>query len=139
MALKYLYQANFADGSFFQQPIEEENDKSAIDPTKSAFFDVLQRQDELVSFGLFSEEVPDTWAVDLRDGHFEVNGLPFTAQNPSQPSKSDVTRRLIYFRKVTRNFNPGDLTEIRVHIAFHFGYQYNDKDGKNHQITIAVD
>ncbi|HEY4359389.1 MAG TPA: hypothetical protein VGN17_00370 [Bryobacteraceae bacterium] len=133
--LKYLFEAHFKDGSVIQQT---QGDVSATDPTKSAFYDVLQRQDDLKAFGLFSDESPNTYAVSLETGVFEINGIPFAVQDPSRPVPEDVQKRIVYFRRVTRHFT-GDLTECAVDMLFHIGFQCTDASGKNHQYTIAVE
>src|ERR1035441_4286275 len=106
--MKYLFQAHFADGSSITQTPE---DISTLIPTKSAFYDVLQREDDLISFGLFA--AGHTYAVDLTDGHFEVDHNPFAAQDPRTKLDPSSKFRLIYFRKVRRAFNT-DLEELGV-------------------------
>jgi hypothetical protein len=132
--LKYLFQANFSDGTFIQQT---QDDQSTLLPEKSAFYDVLQRQDDLVSFGLFSDETPTTWIVDLRDGHFEVNEIPFMVYGSCGHHDPTAPFRLIYFRKVRRHFHIGNLEQIGMDMSFHFGWQ-TTVDGKNHQKVIEV-
>jgi hypothetical protein len=131
--LKYLFQANFSDGTFLQQT---QDDISKMEPTKSAFYDVLQH-DNLESFGLFSEQVPNIYAVDLRDGHFEINGVPFNVQDPSEKIENSP-RRLIYFRNVTRMFNPENMEETDVNLVYHIGWQLTDSTGRNFQYTISI-
>lgn len=136
MSLKYLFQANFSDDTFI---VQNQEDQSTLQEDKSTFYDVLQREDELIHFGLFSDEVSDQWTLDLRNGMFSHNGNPFSIQDPSAPQpEPNENRRLIYFRKVTRNFDASNMAELSVQYEFHIGFQYNDKDGKNHQVTLAV-
>jgi len=135
--LKFLFQANFKDGSFVKQT---QDDASTLVPGGSAFTDVKERiakGDELVSFGLFSDEVTDTYAVDLHDSHFEVNGTPFFA---SEAAKLPLGTkfRLIYYRDVQRIVRPSDMKVTAVNIVFHIGWQTTTADGKNIQHTIAV-
>jgi hypothetical protein len=133
--LKYLFQANFKDGSFIQQT---QADESATTPGKNCFHDVKQRIDDVVSFGFFSDETPNTYVVDLTDGHFEVNGTPFTAQDPSgEKLPSDAKFRLVYFKRHCHGFNV-DLQEVSHDLAFHLGWQVTTPDGKNIQQTIAI-
>ena len=134
MPLKYLFQANFSDSTFIQQT---QDDQSTLLPEKSAFYDVLQKQDDLVSFGLFSDEVPTTWAVDLKDGHFEVNELPFMVHGAPVTFPVDTVFRLIYFRSVKRHFRIGTIEAIGVDISYHIGWQ-TTINGQNHQRTIEV-
>jgi hypothetical protein len=134
--LKFLFEAHFSDGSQIQQTPE---DISATDPTKSAFYDVAQRLDDVVYFGIFNPSRPtETYVVDLKNGHFEICGVPITAhQQSAENFPPDTKFRLVYFRKVTRHFNPADMLETGVEMAFHIGWQCT-VDGKNVQQTIAV-
>ena len=71
--MKYLFECHFNDGTVLQQT---EADVSTIDPSRSAFYDVMQRNDDIVVFGIFNDQ--HTYAVDLRDGSFVVNNAKFT-------------------------------------------------------------
>lgn len=130
--LQWLFQANLKDGTFIQQ---DHSDLSQTTPGKNAFYDVLQRIQDVESFGLFSEDFPYVYAVDLRDGHFEVNGIPFFAHEPTL----DLTLsplRLIYYRTERRHFSTGG-NELASETFYNFGWQ-TTIDGKNHQQTIQV-
>lgn len=84
--------ATFEDGS---QIFQNERDESETTPGKNCYFDVLERQQRtpLVCFVLRNN---DRWyGVDLRDGHFEIDRVPFFQHE--QPLK-DFT--LVYFRNV---------------------------------------
>jgi hypothetical protein len=132
--MKYLFTAHYSDGSFYEQTHE---DISLIDPTKSAFFDI--RHDDLVTFEIESEGIegpPLLLTVDLRDGHFELNSLALNIGPDQVPP--DAKLRLIYFRRVQRDFNVATGAETAVRVAFHIGWQYNDANGKNVQRTIEI-
>lgn len=132
--LKYLFEAHFKDGSLIQQA---QDDQSIIEPTKSRFYDVVQREDDLFAFGIFSNETHFTYAVDLRDGHFEVNNAPFY---PAEVFKlePDSKLRLIYFRQRRHHFHFGEDTPFSQETTFHIGWQTTLKDGSNLQYVIAV-
>ena len=68
--LKYKWTAFYSDGKVFHQ---NEEDKSAFDPKKSAFFDVDHQR--LIGFSLQHED--SCYTVDLVGGFFLVNNLPF--------------------------------------------------------------
>lgn len=92
--LKYRFRAEYADGEVFAQNAA---DVSAIDPLRSAFFDVDHAR--LRTFSLWSDE--GQALVDLTDGHFEVaNGIDavfrFVLHDPR-----DVVGpfRLVFFRR----------------------------------------
>ena len=96
-APNYLYfVATFADGS---QVFQNADDASNIAEGRNCYFDVLQKQIDtpLVCFVLAGEGYP-TFGVDLRDGHFEVNGVPF-----SQHSEPLQEFRLQYYRDVQQH------------------------------------
>lgn len=122
-ALKYLFIAYFADGSVITQTPE---DRSTLDPTKSAFYDVLQKTG-LAQFALHGDG--RACCVDLRSGIFDINGLEFEAQ----PCASDEmppggTFRLIYFRDHRQEMNVSDLALGEHHIAYRFGWEYTVGD-----------
>lgn len=120
MILKYLFQATYKSGEVFHQT---QDDTSKVDPLKSAFFDV--KQDELQSFFLISDK--DTFSVNLEDGHFEVNGVPFFMH-----AQNDLTNyRLIYYRVRTHHFNPASGEQTEEPIIYQLGWQTNNKEGKN--------
>lgn len=68
--LKFLFTAHYSDGTSYKQ---NEEDRSTQDSTRSAFYDI--DQEKLIAFELTSPE--SNIFVDLRDGSFSVNGLPF--------------------------------------------------------------
>jgi len=104
--LDYLFEAHFSDGTMIQQTPE---DVSVVDPTRSRFYDVAQRLDDVVAFGFFNDQ--HTYAVDLRDGHFEVDGAPFFSY-PKDFAPSEETKfRLIYFRHHTHQITQGSDVE----------------------------
>ena len=130
--LKYLFECHLADGTIIRQTPE---DVSAHTPGKNAFYDVLQRIDEVVLFGLIAEE--NAYAVDLRTGWFQANCADFCI--PNDLPEGDHKFRLIYFR---RNFHTvmmgGELPEELKHIVeYHIGWQ-TTVDGKNYQQTIKA-
>src|ERR1700757_4594664 len=128
--LKYTFLAWFRDGSVYEQ---REDDTPKVSPVGSAFTDIKDRLEDINIFALYCQGAVAA-LVDLRDGHFEVNGLPITVQDPSFTLPPDTIYRLIYFRRVTHDFSPDAST---VSVAYHIGWQAT-VDGKNHQQTIAV-
>lgn len=143
MHMKYLFTATFADGSTIEQTPD---DKSTIEPEKrSQFYDVLKLAEtkELVRFELRLREhaiagptgVPtERYAVDLRDGHFEVNGVPFRMHEDSV-----VGFELIYFRQHTHSFNQTQHTtrEVSHDIVFRIGWKL--KGNQNYQRVMQID
>jgi hypothetical protein len=88
--------ATFEDGT---QIVQNAEDRSETTPDRNCYFDVMQRQltVPLVCFVLFGEGYP-TFGVDLRDGHFEVNGVPFF-----QHMDPITGFRVHYFRNVAQH------------------------------------
>ena len=128
--LLYLFGAHFADGTEYFQT---EEDISSSDPTRSAFHDIAQRLNEVQLFQLTRQG--HTCLVDLRDGHFEIDGVPFSAGDPSLNIPPGSPRRLNYFRRHSRVFQ--GRNQIGHAIEYHIGWQAT-VNGKNHQVTISV-
>lgn len=127
----FFFEAHFRDGSFIQQ---KPDDQSLTTPGKNAFFDVLARIDDVLVFGLFSNGYAETVAcVYLQDGHFEINGIPFTTQDP-RVDLTGAKLRLIYFKRHHHTVTSGQ----EIHdIEYHIGWQ-TTINGQNYQQTIAI-
>ena len=124
--------ATFEDGTVICQDFA---DVSSIDPKRSMFFDVLQREDKLVRFELRGEG--HTYAVDLVDGHFEVDGVSFFMQE--QPMHD---LKLIYFRDHTHTFNMSSdgrpSQELDHLVIYRFGWQATGADEKKYKEVIQI-
>ncbi len=134
--LKYLFEAHFANGpSVFQT----KEDKSLIDPDKrSAFYDVSQRIDDIIIFGLYNDE--HTYVVDLRDGHFEIDKVPFYAQPSTSNNIPEGGKyKLLYFRDHQQDFivdqGNGQCAEGEHRVMYRLGWEY-EVAGKTYQQTI---
>lgn len=132
--MKYLFTATYKDGSVYEQTIE---DKSKREPEKrSCFFDVLEKakEVELVSFVLKGQGIE--YGVDLRDGHFEINGVPFFMHE----DRTFKSFRLIFFRQHTHSFQVGNDTqkEIEHKIVYRVGWQCTH-NGRNYQEVMEID
>lgn len=132
--MSFLFEAQFVNGDIYQQTTE---DKSTTTEGRNCFFDVLQRIDEVVIFGLFSNDCPDTWAVDLRTGTFHHNGVPFAAGDPSVTIPQDAKLRLVYFKRCGLTITP-DGEQFEHPPVYHIGFQTNLADGSNYKQTISV-
>lgn len=96
--LNYLFEADFADGTTYHQGADDESINHPPDAEgngPSAFRDVQDRMDEVKRFHLVHTETGTRYTVDLTDGHFEVNGVPFFIERKDLPY-SDV--KLFYLR-----------------------------------------
>lgn len=133
--IKYPFFAQFKDGSSYTQ---NSSDIPQIAYNGSAFTDLKDRLNDIEWFGLLNPEGKAFAKVSLINGLFELNGILFKAQNPKTSNfPIDTEYRLIYFRKVTRNFNIGTKQELSISIEYHIGWQ-TTIDGENYQQTISV-
>jgi|GEM_PF-6432585 len=100
----HFFVAFFEDGTRVEQNAD---DKSEKHPEKNCFYDVLEHQkvSRLVSFVLAGpfdrdrlneQQLVHTYGVDLRDGHFEVDGVPFFPYRVDREKYTDF--QLIYLR-----------------------------------------
>ncbi len=132
----YSYTATYEDGSSITMDANDINsDVSVLDSAKSKFFDVLEKEKEskLISFVLHNAE--RSVGVDLRDGHFEINGIPFFQHRPDLNSYKEF--RVIYYRTVQRTMNMiGQEIESGV-LAYSIGWQVTYKN-ENVQRTLMV-
>lgn len=128
LQLKYLFGVKFSDGSEYRQNPE---DRSLTEPeTRSCFFDVMKRYEEVELFALWGEE--HQYLVDLRDGHFEVDEVPFWIGD-----KPEGKCRLIYHRQHTHQVNMAG-EELSHTVTYHMGWQTTGPEGKNHRFVIEV-
>lgn len=126
--LKYLFQVEYFDGSFF---LQNADDVSANDPKKSAFSDIDQKQ--VARFSLINQEDNTQYiGVDLEDGHFEANGMQFFLHDEDLKDF-----RLIFFRRHRHSFNV-EGTEKSHKVTYRLGWQTNDKEGKNVQRIMEI-
>lgn len=128
--LRYLFVAELSDGSLIAQTPE---DKSELAEGKSAFYDVLQREDDIVRFHL--QDGVNWYTVDLRDGLFEVNGMPFYAH--SQFQVPELPLHLIYFRETVAE-RRGDGSQNHFVNRYFIGWWYK-KEGEKIEQTIAFE
>ena len=139
--LRYLFIAEFDDGTQIAQTPE---DKSEHREDKSAFWDVQYQQ------GDFAEQQPEQvkklirfhltdrnnwYTVDLRDGLFEINGLPFAAHDQLFTPNQPLT--LIYFRETKSDLHGSG--EVNQYVNRYFlGWWCLDGEGNKLKQTIAI-
>lgn len=102
----YSYTATFEDGTqIFRDMNDPDADKcqTRTDGTGSRFTDVQEKEKEskLISFVVHNDT--HSFGVDLRDGHFEINGIPFFQHRPDLDGYKDF--RIVHFRTVQRKYN----------------------------------
>jgi hypothetical protein len=131
MPLKYLFKATFQDGSVIEQTPD---DRSANDPeNRSQFFDALERSKNTRMTSFLLQGQGHEYAVDLTDGHFEIDGVPFRMIEGMLPYYE-----IVFFRRHTHDFVAGTGQETNHSIVYRLGWQCND-DGKNYQRVMEID
>ena len=153
-ALSYLFAAQFLDGTRVEQT---QDDVSISDPCRSAYYDLCQCDaDGKVLLDSYGISIPRSdiaffgltngahyYVVDLRDGHFEVDGARFDAQPTTRPEISDGGRyRLVYFRDRRQHIAhgiDGSSTAWESPIRYRFGWEYVDPDGRKWQQTLVIE
>lgn len=103
------FEADFKNKTTYIQGAE---DKSISVKGKNAFYDILQRMDEVVKFHVvITQDNLETarWSVDLQDGHFEHNGDIFYVHDQDIDGKPFVNPtgpfKLIFFRSRSEKAN----------------------------------
>lgn len=152
--LKYLFEAEFEDGSIFEQPLDnrhpEKYDESAT-YNPSAFTYVQENEDKIVKFSLVGDG--HRYSVDLITGAFSVDGNEFYIHDQfDYPENNDL--QLIYFRETVKQFDQthtvqedgsvsSEESETRHFVnRFFIGWKYYKpgKDGNDVKVerTLAV-
>ena len=133
--LRWLFVAEFADGSIIKQA---KDDKSTTSENGSAFTDVINSGKDLVGFSLIQGS--QYAAADLKTGAFIINGTPFIAHEQDfDPSMYKL--ELIYFRESLVDIMQGtDSSEVTRHYVnrYFIGWRCTDKFNKAHEAIIAV-
>lgn len=138
MSVRHLYSftAFFEDGSVvFMDHTKEDSDKSELCEQGSKFTDVLKKSEEskLISFVLHNEK--QTVGVDLRDGHFEINTVPFFQHRPELDEYSNF--RIIYYRTVNSHQNTVTKETFTEVVSYTIGWQ-TTHNGENIQKTLTI-
>lgn len=136
MEIKHLYSytAAYEDGTVIEYD-KENPDISEVNTTKSKFFDIQEKEKEskLISFVIHNDT--QSVGVDLRDGHFEVNGTPFFQHRPDLIPYKDF--RIIFYRTVRRTIHQNG-EEIGAEIyGYTIGWQTSETK-ENIQKTITI-
>ena len=127
----FLFVATYADGS---QIIQNEDDASETTAGKNCYYDVLSRVDKPVSFVITDGD--KVFGVDLSDGHFEVNGVPFFQHRPELEPLSDFD--LVYCRTPEQTIDARSGKHISGRIAgYTIGWQ-TEKDGIYVKRTLSI-
>lgn len=127
-----LFVATFADGS---QIFQTSDDKS-LTGGANCYSDVIayEKQSKLISFVIRNEET--SFGVDLQDGHFEANGIPFFMHRYDHHEKDLTEFRLIWFR--TTSHHQHSDGSVSFGVSYNIGWQANDSNGKNVQRVLKT-
>lgn len=137
--LKYLFIATFADGYVQRQTPA---DVSPVDPKKSEFFDTLAHHEssplirfELVGLENEASSFNASFAVDLKDGHFEVNGHPFWLHD-----EDFIDFKLIFWRRHRHHIevSANENKESGHEVAYQIGWETN-VGGKEFKRVMTID
>jgi hypothetical protein len=135
MDIKHDYQftAVYEDNHTIER-LDGDEDISVNFPDKSKFTDVLdyEKTSKLISFVLHNAE--HSFGVDLYDGHFEIDGIPFWQHRPDLTGYKDF--RVIYYRTVQRVMSQTGEQLSGETLAYTIGWQVTHK-GENVQRTIT--
>jgi hypothetical protein len=135
----YSYTATFEDGTtIVQDHTDPDGDISLTraDGTGSRFTDVQEKEKEskLICFVIHNDE--HSLGVDLRDGHFELNGFPFWQHRPDLDNYKDF--RIIYVRTVQHVINQqsGEVISGGI-LGYSVGWQ-TTHHGENIKKTVMI-
>lgn len=142
--LKYLFKSEFSDGTTFTQTQE---DVSKIDPTRSAFYDILESKSKIKKFTL--SKFFEHYSVNLETGEFEINGVTFEVETGKPPPIIDghpPELKLIYYRQHKQKMNVTVDTESGIvtnatpgsdDITYFIGWE-TTINGKNYKKIIGI-
>lgn len=98
-----MFVAHYRDGSAYQSNAE---DQSVQDPSKSAWYDIREKpikpEADLVRFTLIAplQLMPNVVAVDLTDGHMEINGMRLALTCPIDDALApEMPLKLVYRKR----------------------------------------
>lgn len=111
------FEADFKDGTTYTQG----DDDASIDTEgKNAFYDILQRMDDVLVFRIVDDN-GSVASVDLSTGGFTINNVSFTAHD--QFYQPEAPMKLIYFKEMHQKFTPdenGGMTHLGGYVNRYF-------------------
>lgn len=119
MSLKYLFRAQYTDGTFLRQT---EEDVSLTKAGGSAFSDVDHSRLET----FFLSNGSTQFGVDLRDGSFWVNGVSFSMHD--HETEGEGGYRLHFYRRHVHQFNVRQ-EEMDHKVSYRLGWERDDGNG----------
>lgn len=137
MELKYLFEAEFEDGTIFKQ---NKKDVSTLDPKRSAFYDLLQDKRKIVRFTLTEQSGDKQISIDLTDGKFNqenCTGADLLFEGDASLPEGISDYRLIFYRQHKHELNPETTEELSHQVRYCLGWQTTFKK-KNYQQVLGV-
>lgn len=134
--LKYLFTVQFTDASFLTQPSD---DKSVMDSSKSAFYDIINSTKEIYCFELNCQTDSNKYKIYPIHKIIEIyyNNKIIMKINP--PKEELFNPRIIYYRNHVATLNSEDLSKQQDEIvSYSLGYQANRADGSNYSQIIEI-
>lgn len=129
-----MFVATWADDS---QVVQTTEDVSAIEEGKNAYYDVLNAPTPPRCFAITDGNI--VFAVDLVDGHFEINGVPFYQHRQELQPLQDF--ELVYWRTTEQTLVVGGARdgECSSRVAgYTIGWKARDKRGEEVERTISI-
>jgi len=133
--LDLIWTAIFNDNTIINQYDDPKEQK-----IEHAFKEVLNKQDKLEKFLLVNINTNTSYNLNLKNGTINI-----TLNNQEQLITDDdmlldkkYKYRLIYFRRVTKDFTPQLVQIGNSKIEYFLGYQYLDENNKNHKHLLKI-
>ena len=146
--LKYLYTVTFKDGRVYQQ---NQEDTSLTEPDKrSCFFDIQADVDKLNIATFVLKGDGHEYGVDLRDGHFEIDGKPFFMHDGHLhylPTGKAVMMpfqnlKLVFFRnhrhQIRADMATGESRELDHNIIYRMGWEAKASCGHGDERIMQI-
>lgn len=134
--LDLIWKAEFQDQALINQFDDDEQ------KVEHLFKEVLDKKDSLIKFSLQNRHTGLIYTINLETGIFGITSpiIKNALLDTDEDMKNDtsIRYRLIYFRRVSRNFGL-DLKEIgEANIIYFIGYQFTDEHNKNHKRLMKI-
>lgn len=136
MKLDFAWVARFSDGTVLKQFEDSVGQGSEV-----GFKAVLDKQDALEVFELVGSKAGIRVSVDLVRGtvcSHHIDDAEVVEPDMDMLRQDKYQYRLIYFRRVSRNFNSKFQEIGEPSVAYFLGFQYTDENGKNHKRLMRI-
>lgn len=128
----YLYTVAFADGSTISQTHE---DVSSLNPAKSVFFDVLQKEKSVPATSITLSGKGLVITLDFATGSVSEDGIVIHKSEKRPSIRTPL--RVIYFRRMHIHASGGELSAPQIQ-GYNIGWQTTTESGENVQEVFEV-